>query len=144
MPPNLSYADVESQEKILASVTKVVHPENTANETVTLWMTIHSPSRFGGFQFIVVTDSTDRTKIRAEFPTGSLQTLELPANIVKKLEEQIDAHLSIEKTLDSGINPMRISQAFLMPSVKISELPSRPIGFRINIKQIEQGNGGNS
>lgn len=114
---------------IVASVTKVVHPQGGLVGSVTLEMTIHSPSRFGGFPFTVVTKSKDRAKMRAEFPLGSLQVMKLPAETVMALEAQIDTYASVEKTLDSGIEPTMISQVFLVPHVKISELSMRPFAF---------------
>jgi hypothetical protein len=138
----LSYADAERKEKIVASVTKVVHPKNAIADTVTLWMTIHAPSRFGGFTFMVVTESRDRARIRADFPAGSLQTLELPAKTIMELEAQIDAEISVQKTLDTGIDPMKISQAYVVPSVKIGELPTRPVAFTVSTEQSEQPGAG--
>ena len=139
MLADFSYADAEREEKIVASITRVVHPKNGIADTVSIQMTIHSPSRLGGFQFIVVTESTERAKIRAKFPTGSLQTLGLPANTLKELEAQIDAHIAVEKTLDKGIDPMVISQIFLLPSVSLLELSPKPVAFSLNIEQAEQG-----
>ena len=122
----ISFGDQEPKEKIVASITKVMHPKIGKTDRVTIWMTIHVPSRFAGSQFTVVTDSTDRAEVRAEFPAGSLQTLELPPQIMEKFEEDIKAHASVESSLDAGVDPMMISQGFEVPSVAIAELPVRP------------------
>lgn len=140
--PGLSVAGDERKEDIVALVTRVVAPQKGRADTVTLWMTIHRPSRFGGFQFLVTTESTDRAKIRTDFPVGSLQILALPNKTMQELEDQIDPHLAVEKTLDAGTDPMMISQSFLVPSVKIADLPKRPVAYTVNTEQGEQDGGG--
>jgi hypothetical protein len=123
----LSFADAERNDRIVALVTKVMAPPKGSADTVELWMMIHAPSRFGGFQFIVVTESIDRARIRADYPLGSLQTLEFPARTIKELEAQIQVHVCVEKQLDSGIDPAMISQGFTIPTIKFSELPIKPV-----------------
>lgn len=91
---------------------------------------------------MVATESTNRAKIRADFPVGSLQILELPSKAMKKLEDQVDPHLAVEKTLDTGMDPVMISQGFMVPSVKIADLPKRPVAYSVNTEQAEQGGGG--
>ena len=138
-----SSAGEPRKEEIVASVTTVVHPKNAIADTVTLTMTVHTPSDLGGFQFQIVTESKERAKVRAEFPVGSLQTLVLPTKISEELKKQIKAHASVEKTLDRGIDPMMISQVFLLPAVSILELPQRPVALLLG-KQAEQGGAGQS
>lgn len=132
-----SIAEEKTEEKLVASVTGIVHAKHSIADTVTLRMTIHAPGRFGGFHFEIVTDSTDRAAIRTEFPAGSLLMLDFPVKIMRELEGQIKAHASVEKTLDAGIDPMMISQAFLVPSVSISELSTKLVTVTMN-KQAEQ------
>ncbi len=135
--PCLSFADTERKEKIVALVTRVDAPQPDRADTVTLTMIIHRPSRFGGFQLQIATESTVRAEIREDFPVGSLQIFELPNKIMKQLEDQVDSHISLEKTLDTGIDPMKISQLFLVPSVKISGLPKEPFEYAVNTGQAE-------
>lgn len=137
-----SFADVEPSGKVLASITRIVHPNNSDADNVTISMTVHSPSRFGGLTLIMVTDSKDREKIRASFPSGSLQILELPAKTFKELEEQVAAHTSVEKTLDSGIDPARTSQTWMIPTVNLVDLLKKPTQFTPNIEEAEPGGAG--
>jgi hypothetical protein len=134
----LSFADAEPQEKILASVARVHQPRKDIHDTVTLSMTIHAPSRFGGFSFIVVTESSDRAKIRARFPIGSLQTLELPAKTILELEAQDDAQVSVERSLDAGIKPSHISAIYVVPTVAISDLTGGPVAFNATKEEAGQ------
>ncbi len=136
--PSPSLAGIGGKEKIVALVTRIDAPQKGRADAVTLWMTIHAPNRFRGFQFMVVTESKDRPKIRAEFPIGSLQTMELPDKTIKEFEAETEARISVEKQLDSGIDPMMISQLFRVPSVKFAELPIKPIASTVIIKQAEQ------
>jgi hypothetical protein len=140
--PCLSFAGTERKEEIVALVTRVDAPQPGRADTVTLTMIIHRPSRFGGFEFLVATESTNRAKIRADFPVGSLQILELPGKTMKELEDQVDPHLSAEKTLDTGMDPARLSQFYILPSVKITDLPRRPVAYSVNTERAEQDGGG--
>ena len=132
--PSHSFADTERKELIVALVTRVDAPQPKRSVTVTLTMIIHSPDRFAGSQFMLVTESEDRSKIRAEFPIGSLQAMELPAKTVKELEEQIDARISVDRQLDQGINPLMISQLIFAPTVKFVELPTKPTASTVVTK----------
>ncbi len=122
-------ADLKHSEPIIASVTKVIHPSRSMAHSVTLWMTIHNPERFGGFQFIVVTDFTDRAKARARFPFGSLYKMELPLEVAQELETHIRARLGVENSLDGGVDPKMISQIFIVPSLPLAELSMEPISY---------------
>ena len=133
-----SYGTSEKREKVVVSVTRVMHQKNSIGDKVTLSVTIHAPARLGGFQFLIETDSKDRVVTRKKYPTGSLQILELPVKTMKELEDQIEARISVEKTLDRGIDPRSISQAFVMPSVRMSELPKSMVECVVATQSDEQ------
>jgi hypothetical protein len=123
---SISFGDPKPEEKIVVSITMIYHQKISRTDSVTIQMTIHVPTRLAGSQFTIVTDSTDRAEVRKEFPVGSLQSVELPGQLVKKFEADIKAHASVESSLDAGVDPMMISQAFEVPSVAMAELPARP------------------
>ena len=133
-----SHGNPEKHEKIVASISQILHAENSIGDNTTLILTIHSPNRLRGFQFLIVTNSNDRAATRQKFPVGSLQMLDLPSKTVKELEEQIDAHRSVEKTLDKGIHPTQISQAFLLPSVHLPEVSASLAEFIVGFRTAEQ------
>ena len=133
-----SHGNPEKNEKVIASVTQVMHQNNSVGDKVRLLLTLHEPSRLGGFKFLVVTESSDRVKTRQGFPVGSLQMLALPSKTVKELEAQIEAHESVEKTLDKGVHPARISQAFLLPSVRLSEVSASLVEIFIDMETVEK------
>ena len=49
-----------------------------------------------------------------------------------------DPLLAVEKALDAGMDPGLISRVFLAPSVKIADLPRRPVAYMVDTKQAEQ------
>ena len=133
-----SFASAESDENVVASITWIEHQQNALSGTVTLSVTIHAPIRLAGFQFLIVTDSAERSVIRKKYPIGSLQMLALPSKTVEELESQIEGRSAVEESLDTGIDPRVISQGFLMPSVALAELPKGLVKFVVDAKSILQ------
>lgn len=143
--PGFSFGEAAQNEKIVASVTRIAvdNPQKGSAATFSLWMTIHVPNRLGGLGILVATDSKDRARIRADFPVGSLQILELPEKTMKELEDQVSAKASVEKALDEGIYPVTISKAFLVPpSVRITDLARIPVAYRASTEQAEKNTSG--
>ena len=58
--------------------------------------------------------------------------------LTKELLVQKKARNSIDKSLDVGIDPMAISQAFLIPTVSMKNLPSNPTRFSTIQNDAEQ------
>ncbi|MFN0125708.1 MAG: hypothetical protein ACKV19_03355 [Verrucomicrobiales bacterium] len=137
--PCLSFAGHERKEGLVAMVTGVGAPQKDIADPGTLWTSIHQPGRFGGFQFIVATESTNWAKIRANFPAGRLQILELPDKTLMELADPIDQHIEVQRMLDAGIDPARIFLAFTVPCEKFADPHKSPVAYTVNTEQSGAG-----
>ena len=132
------FSNVEKENRLVASVSSIQHPNSSISKTVTIFFTVHSPDSLSGTQFSVATDSKERAEVREEFPQGSLQLLEVAEGLTKELLVQKKARNSIDESLDVGIDSMAISQAFFIPTVSMKNLPSNPTRFSAIQNNAEQ------
>ncbi len=78
-----------------------------------------------GGEFILLTPlSADEAKLR--YPRGAVFTIFLPPAAVAELSSQSRSRQNDQRLIDSGINPLKLSTAYITPVVNASELVTPP------------------
>ena len=116
----------QTDTRVIASVASVDYPRFPSEEHITVAMIIHAPSSFLGARMTLATESASRMEIRKKYPIGSLLSLEIPRFLVLKLFLELQSMQSVERQIDSGISPVRISTGIPIVSFALSDLSSLP------------------
>lgn len=111
---------------IIASVTSVQYSGSPSEDSFTVNMIIHAPSNLLGARMTMATTSATRSELRKKYPVGGLVSFGIPSFLVLKLFLQLQSTQSVERQIDSGISPARISQGTPIVSFVPSDLTSPP------------------
>ena len=110
----------EEKQSMLVSIERITSAEQSSSDTVQIRFRAHEPIEIRGSLFYAVCASKDRAKVRSEYPLSGLFTVSAPEDLFNKLKKQKEEGEPSQSAVDKGIDPRRISHAFITPEVNFS------------------------
>ncbi|MBC2602300.1 hypothetical protein [Puniceicoccus vermicola] len=109
-------------EDVLVSVDRIQSSELSPKGRVDLFFKVHEPIDARGSMFMIGCDNEDRARVRKEFPLDSLWAITVPHDFLVRLEKMKSGMERDEEIIDKGIDPRRISNAHVVPEIKMDEI----------------------
>ena len=127
----------EVTKSLLVSVHTIESAQQSPSKYVEITFQVHAPVEARNSNFLTISSSTDRTKVRSEFPLGGLFFVEVPTDFLSKLKKQKTERLKYEIFIDTGADPQRISQQIEIPEIDFPLIEKTMIEYGQNPNQSE-------
>jgi len=112
--------------RVVASVARIWVTPPPLAATVSVMLLVHTPIEFRGLEIQLTDENLSRADARSKFPIGSTFALSVPLPVVDILKKEKRQDEDVQRLLDQGIDPRRISTVVIPAQLRLPDLSNPP------------------